>query len=365
VAYRVIQWATGSVGRYAIQAIAEREDLELVGVYVTRPEKIGRDAGELAGIGKLGVLASGDVNEIVALEADCVLYAPLHADLDQVCRLLASGKHVITPVQYVNPRACDAHTRARLEQACRDGGSAIHGTGIHPGFIGERLALTLAGLSRSVSQVVVQEVADLRPHPSSAMMFEGLGFGAQPDQVRANPPRVIQTMDSIFEQSQRLVMEALGCQVDRFEHAYDVALARVRLQVRAGVIEPGTVAAQRFEWRSYHGDRALVIYRAFWKMGQGAELDPDWGYGPLKYSVIIEGEPSLRCTLEPGSSFLGPPDPAFDAGAAGRQWTAMACVNAIREVCAAPPGPFAVTELRPSRAAAPLRRARDNRGTRA
>jgi hypothetical protein len=332
----VVQWATGSVGQYAIQAIAARADLELVGCYVTDPDKVGRDAGELSGIDPLGVVATNELEAVLSSGADCVHYAPLHTDHDDVCRLLKSGLNVVTPTFYVHPSALAPELVGRLERACHSGKSTLHGTGIHPGFSGDRLALTLAGLCRSVSQVIVEEVADLSPHPSTAMMFEGLGFGAPPEQVLGDPPAVLRTMDEFFGQSQRLIVGAFGLQAEGFETAHEVAVAAERMEVRSGTIESGRVAAQKFEWRTLVGGRPFVIYRGFWKMGDA--LDPAWEFSALKYSVIVEGDPAIRCGFEPGATFTGEPDPDFDPGAAGRLWTTMLGVNAIPFVCAAPPG---------------------------
>ena len=347
-----MQWATGSIGQMAIRAIAERPALELVGCFVSSEAKQGRDAGELAGIGPLGVSATRDIEEILGLDADCVHYAPLHPDHGVVCRLLERGFDVVTPSFYVHPDALAPALRDRLAAACAKGGSTLHGTGIHPGFSGDRLALTFASLAQEVRQIVTEEVADLAPHPSRAMMFDGLGFGDPPAHVRANPPAVLRTMDAFFRQSQRLVADALGAEPDGFETAHDVAVAIARTEVRAGVIEAGTVAAQQFEWRTLVRGHPLVVFRGFWKMTDA--LDPAWSFSTLKYSVTIEGTPSVRCGFEPGSTFVGTPDPAFDAGRAGRLWTAMLGVNAIPAVCEAPPGFLTVADLPPSRVLPPV-----------
>src|SRR5262245_49359225 len=95
---RVIQWATGGVGRAAIQGIAAHPDLQLVGVWVHSADKVGRDAGELAGIEPLGVAATDDVDALLALGADCVLYSPVMADEALVARILESGTNVVTPL---------------------------------------------------------------------------------------------------------------------------------------------------------------------------------------------------------------------------------------------------------------------------
>lgn len=78
--YRVIQWATGGVGRAAIDGVADHPELELVGCWVHSADKVGRDVGELIGRGPLGVIATTDVDELLALDADAVVYSPVMAD---------------------------------------------------------------------------------------------------------------------------------------------------------------------------------------------------------------------------------------------------------------------------------------------
>ncbi|CUU59937.1 hypothetical protein Ga0074812_13361 [Parafrankia irregularis] len=286
--YRVIQWATGSIGRISIRHVVDTPGYELVGVYVTSAEKVGVDAGTLAGIDPVGVAATGSVDDVLALEADCVNYAPLYADVDEMCRILRSGKSIVTPTGWVFPAGlANQEPVARLAAACRDGGSSLFGAGIHPGFSGDLLPLTVARLCTRVDRVTVQEVADLAPHPSHAMNFDGLDF--------------------------------------------DVAVAKTDLTVRSGEIPAGTVGGMRHEWIALAGGRPVIVFRSFWKMSD--DLEPNWGYGTVKYSVSIEGEPSTTLTLEPSRRH-----PTGDEGYWGRVWTAMNAVNAIPAVCAAPPG---------------------------
>ncbi len=96
--YRVVQWATGEVGRAAINAVLAHPELRLVGCWVHSPQKTGVDAGELVGQAPIGVAATNSLDDIVALEADCVIYSPLLPNPSEVAALLASGKNVVTPV---------------------------------------------------------------------------------------------------------------------------------------------------------------------------------------------------------------------------------------------------------------------------
>ncbi|OHV68219.1 dihydrodipicolinate reductase [Pseudofrankia sp. BMG5.36] len=330
--YRVIQWATGSIGRIAIRHFVDTPGYELVGVYVTSAEKVGVDAGTLAGIDPVGVAATGSVDDVLALEADCVNYAPLYADVDEMCQILRSGKSIVTPTGWVFPAGlANQEPVARLAAACRDGGTSLFGAGIHPGFSGDLLPLTVARLCTRIDRVTVQEVADLAPHPSHAMNFDGLGFGRDPDDARKNPSPLIHTMENIFRESMALLAAGLGVTIDEYTTDFDVAVAKTDLTVRSGEIPAGTVGGMRHEWIALAGGRPVIVFRSFWKMSD--DLEPNWGYGTVKYSVSIEGEPSTTLTLEPARKH-----PTGDEGYWGRVWTAMNAVNAIPAVCAAPPG---------------------------
>jgi hypothetical protein len=329
--YRVIQWATGSIGQISIRHFAENPDFELVGVWVSSGDKAGKDAGELAGIAPMGVAATTDIDALLAIDADCVNYAPLYADVEVMARILRSGKDIVTPVGFVYPKALDPAVVATIEAACAEGGTTLHGAGIHPGFSGDLLPMTVSRLCSRIDQVLVQEVADLAPHPSHKMNFEGLGFGRDPDEARADHSPLIRTMESIFRESMLLIADGLGIAVDEMTTEFDVAVAKRDLTVRSGQIAKGTVAGMRHEWITWSAGKPAIVFRSFWKMDD--DLDPNWGYGTIKYSMMIEGEPSLKVELAPTKKH-----PTGDEGYWGRVWTAMNSVNAIPTVVAAGPG---------------------------
>ena len=119
---RVVQWATGGVGKAAIEGVLAHPDLELVGAWVHSESKNGKDVGELVGLDPIGVRATTSMDEILALDADCVVYSPLLPNEDEVVALLRSGKNVVTPVGWVYPdldNCRPSSTRApRVEARC-------------------------------------------------------------------------------------------------------------------------------------------------------------------------------------------------------------------------------------------------------
>jgi len=326
--HRVIQWATGSVGRHAIPAIVEAADLELVGVWVHSDEKVGNDAGELAGIAPLGIRATGSIDELLALDADCVLYAPLLANLDEMCRILEAGKNIVTPTGWVFLK--DPEVVERLEGACKAGAVSFHGTGIHPGFGGDRLPLVISALSRRIDKVKVAEICDLsNMSESPEMIFDQLGFGATPEQASKEPPALLGVMSQIFCESMDMVAAGLGFELDEYRTGYEFALATRDVETGAGTIAKGHVAGQHYHYTGYVRGQPMIEFRTYWKMTD--DMEPRWPYdATLEYRVEIEGDPPLRCSFGPVTDGT--------SSEFGLLATSMNCVNAIAPVCCAPPG---------------------------
>ena len=324
---RIIQWATGSIGRHAIRAIAEDPQLALAGVWVHGESKDGVDAGTIAGIEPLGVKATRDKQGLLDLEADCVLYAPLLADVDEMCAILESGKNLVTPTGFSFVK--DPALAGRLEAACMKGGVSFHGSGIHPGFAGDRLPLVLSALCRRIDKITVFEVCDLsQGSESPEMVMQQLGFGMSAADAAKEPPALMSVMSRIFFESMDMVAAGLGFALNTYEHRHEFAVAKRDVPVHAGVIRQGHVAGQHFEYTGLVKGRPVIQFNTYWKMSK--EIEPSWPYdAPIEYTVEIEGDPSVRCSLSPIESATTEP---------GLVWTAMNCVNAIAAVCEAPPG---------------------------
>jgi 2,4-diaminopentanoate dehydrogenase len=333
VKYRVIQWATGGVGRAAIEGIVAHPELELVGCWVHDPRKEGRDAGDLAGIAPIGVSATHDENSVLALSADCVVYSPLFADSAEVERILRSGKNVVTPLGWFFP--APGGRGAKIEAACRDAGVTLHGTGIHPGGISDRFPLMLSALSRAVTHVRAEEFSDIRSYGAAHVVGEIMLFGKTPGEAAASP--MLRILGAGFRQSIEMVATALGVRLDDDKPArHELGVATAPIPSPIGIIAPGRVAAQRFTWQGTLRGVPFVTLGATWLMGD-EHLDPPWKFGPdgQRFEVEITGDPPVRAIfrdLHPSS--IGEGLSRNRAVVA----TAMHCVNAIPYVCRAGPG---------------------------
>ncbi len=325
--YTVVQWATGNIGARSLQGVIEHPDLSLAGLYVYSPDKAGVDAGLLSGRGPTGVVATTDVDEIVALGADCVLYMPRATDLDEVCRLLASGANIVTTRgEFHHPGSMDPEMRERIEAACRTGGTSIHSTGSSPGFISEAVPLVLASIQRRLDHLDIEEFADLSMRNSPELLFDLMGYATDP--AAFDPGRWSHGAAS-FGPSLRLVAEALGLPLDSVEASGEVAVARRTTEIAAGRLEAGTVAAQRMRVVGLRGGRPLLTFAANWYCT--TDLEPAWDLGATGWRLTVAGDAPLRVDM--------PFDfPLEEMGAYSPGYTANRAVNAVAVVCEAEPG---------------------------
>ncbi|MCT9931298.1 dihydrodipicolinate reductase [Planotetraspora sp. A-T 1434] len=326
---RVVQWATGAVGGYALRSVITRKEFDLAGVLVYDPDKVGRDAGELVGLSPAGVTCTDDVEQIFALEADCVLHMPLPAsyfggdhatDIETICALLSSGKNVITTTGFVYPQAYGPGVVERLEAACARGGTSLHGTGINPGFMSDLLPLALTGLSARLDHIYVRESSDYRGHPSRQIVTDLIGFSRAPKDYAGavRPFRAFQR--SLFAESVQLVATALGVELDEIEETDEYELAAEEFEIAAGVVLPGTVCASRWMFTGLVRSRPFMTVECIYKAD--AERVARWA--DPGFAIHIEGQPTMAITIDEVTHGL--------AGAAAH------AVNSIASVCAAPPG---------------------------
>jgi 2,4-diaminopentanoate dehydrogenase len=332
MALRVIQWATGGVGVAAVDCIVNHPELELVGCWVHSKDKEGKDVGEIVGGAPMGVIATTSLDDILAIDADAVVYAPLMWNADQVAALLASGKNVVSPVGPIYPSERQA---APLEAACAKGGVSFHGTGIHPGGATEIFPLMFSAMSTGVTFVRVDEFSDIRTYGAPDVVRHIMCFGGSPED--AEKGMMVKALGSGFKQSIHLVLEALGLPGKaEIRTVHDIAVATATIDSPIGPIEPGQVAGQRFHWEAVVGGEVVVRVGVNWQMGE-ENLDPPWTFGgdAERYEIEVKGNPDTFAVIKGWQPETVEQGLVSNPGVVA---TAAHCVNSVPYVCAAPTG---------------------------
>lgn len=350
---RVIQWGVGGVGTHSLEFVLDSPDLELVGLKCFTDAKAGVDAGVLIGRDAVGIAATRDMEDLLAMEADCVLYMPRDVFLDptvpgspaavwvdEVAAILESGKNVVSPLQspmHWRQLADGESLRQRLEAAGQQGGVTAFFTGLDPGFISDCLCMTIASAAGQIKQVRTFEVIDYDTYGSPETL-QGMGFGQIPD---ADSPADDGSLVPSWGGAIWLVADSLGVEVDDIVLAADTVLAE-RDYVSTGELRvpAGAVAGMQWSLTGMIAGEPRIVATHVARIG--ADVAPEWPQIGEKggYRVEIDGSPPLRAELP-----LGLPGGTGTCLGDAVMMTAARCVNAIEVVVKAPPGYRLLTDM--------------------
>ncbi|MGE2714051.1 dihydrodipicolinate reductase [Mycolicibacterium litorale] len=347
---RVVQFSTGNVGRHSLAAIIGRPDLDLVGVHASGPDKIGRDAAELCGLDMpTGIVATNDIDALIALDPDCVVYTALGETrpteaIEQMSCFLSAGINVVgtSMVWLVTPRQADDWLRVPLEQACAAGNSSLFVNGIDPGYSGDTAVHAALSLVTRAESVTVKEIFDYGNYDDYEYTGAAMGFGttADDDLPLAFQPGVITSM---FGGLVGNLADHLGVELDELRQRYEPWYTAARIECAMMTVEPGQLAGVRFAVEGVRGGVPVITVEHTTRLTPAAA--PEWEYPPHGqtgvHKVIVEGEPRIEV-----STHLSHPE--LDVTDAGCLSTAARAVNAIDWVCRAPAGLVAIEDIPPT-----------------
>lgn len=342
----VIQFSTGNVGRHALRLIIERPDLRLVGMHAHAADKVGRDAAELCGLDQpTGILATDDIDALVALGADCVVYTsqaemrPQQA-IEEISRFLRAGTNVVgtSMVWLVAPHQADAWMREPLAKACQIGGTSLYINGVDPGFSGDSLVYTALTLAGRATAVTVSEVCDYGSYDDAEFTGVSFGFGTTPDHT----PIIFApgVLASLWGGQVRSLADVLDVTLDEVRERHESWVTPEQIECTMMTVPPGHVAAVRFAVEGIRDGQPVITMEHVNRLTAAAA--PHWPTPPDGrpgvHRVVVRGDPGVEINTHLGLD-------GVDHNQGGVISTAARAVNAIHDVCAAPPGLMAVKDL--------------------
>ena len=342
----VIQFSTGNVGRHALRLIVERPDLKLVGLHSHSADKIGRDASELcAGPGPTGIVATDDVEALLATGADCVLYTSQAetrptAAIEEICRFLRAGINVVgtSMVWLVSPHHAESWLVEPLTAACRDGSASLYINGVDPGFSGDTLVYTALTLAGRATGITISEICDYGTYDDAEFTGVSFGFGTTEDhQPILFAPGVT---SSLWGGQVRSLADLLGVTLDEIRESHQSWVTPTRIESTMMTVEQGRVAAVRFAVDGMRDGEPVITVDHVNRLTAAAA--PQWPYPPEGrpgvHRVVVRGDPGIEINTHLGLA-------GIDHNQAGVISTAARAVNAIDAVCTAPPGLLGAQDL--------------------
>ncbi|MAG32346.1 MAG: dihydrodipicolinate reductase [Deltaproteobacteria bacterium] len=336
---RVIQWGTGNVGFHSLRLLIRHPDYELVGVHAYSPEKIGKDAAQLAGLSQpTGILATNDVDALLAQNPDAVVYTVKgetrpHEVIAELDRILRAGVNVVSTsmIYLIYPPFADAALREPLEKACAAGASTFYVSGMDPGFSGDALPLAALEIAGEIEQVRVQELCDYSTYEDPEFTGTSFGFGRPADYT---PPL---SMPGVLRMGWggmvQMIADHLGVELDEIEESFERFYTTASFETPMMTVPQNTCSAVRFELRGMAKGRPVVVTEHVNRLSDAAA--PDWPQPPEGrpgvHRCMVTGNPSvqLECFVEGEDG---------DHNTGGVQATALRVINAIPSVCRQGPG---------------------------
>lgn len=336
---RVIQWTTGNIGQRSLHAIIGRPDLELVGVYAHGLDKVGVDAAELADWPQhTGIVATNDIDALLALKPDACCYNPLWPNIDELVRLLENGVNVCSSAAWITGSKQTPEDRQRIAAACQAGASTMFGSGAHPG-ITNMVGMVLSGACERVDEIRITESVDCSTYESAATMT-AMGFSQPPDTPGLTEN--VRRESEVFAESAAMMADAIGARLDKMTFDVQFTAATGDTDLGFMTIPAGTVGSVYGYHRGWVGEHNVVSVGFNWIMGN--QVTPP---KPVADGHVIQvfGRPNMRTVIH----CLPPKDwaePGF--GGLGSIYTAMPVTNAVPAVVAAAPGIVTLADLPPT-----------------
>jgi len=336
---RVIVWGTGPIGMPGLRNLIDHPEYELVGLHAWGADKIGRDAGEVAGMAtRTGVIATNDVAALLALKADCLVYQGNYAKREAQCvadviPFLDTGTNCVTPalMDLIVPAFGRKPYVEPIEEACRKGGSSIFCGGTDPGWmtIGHLFAI-LAGAGR-IESVKVAEIADIGQY-GGVDSSRTYGFAQPLDYL---PEMYTGDMGRGWHESTLWgIGDYLGVRLDEVTSSWETAGLDYDVEVALGVVKAGTTAAIRWTMTGMYQGKPLVIYRKIERIhpDAGPHFEQPLHNSEGGYQVTVTGSPTIHTEMAVS---------LYD----GCSITVLHPINAINAICDAAPGVYGQLDL--------------------
>lgn len=330
MAIRVVQWTTGQVAQAAVRAVMAQPELELVGCYAWSEDKVGKDVGQLCDLPPLGITATSDIDSILALKPDAVLYMPMLPNVEEMVWLLEAGVNVISTAGFITGHSFGEHQRQRLRDAAHRGGVSLYGSGINPG-LASVIALVSAAACREIDRITIHEAVECTPYESPDT-WRALGFGSPPDTPGLTD--MMRQRISAFEDAIEMMAAALNIELDEVRFTPQLGVATKHLDLGYMEIGEGAVCGMKAVFQGMKNGRPLLEMDLLWRLGDA--MQPDW---PIEHGYVMEisGVPNIRVRYEP--VFGGAAEEYVAAP------TANPAVNAVAAVVAAAPGLVTAADL--------------------
>jgi hypothetical protein len=291
---RAIQYGIGPIGASIVKLLREKDSVDIVGAVDSDPGKIGKDLAEVVGAadGPWGVKVSGDARGVLDQSADIVLHttsSSLPKVMDQLLACIDVGSCVVSTCEELSyPYRTHPELAAKLDKAAKESGVALVGTGVNPGFVMDKLVITLAAVSQRIDHVKALRVVDASKR--RLPLQKKIGAGMSVDEFRAKVQEG--TIKHVgLPESVAMVADSLGLRIDQITETIEPKVAAEHVQTEFLTVEAGQAAGVHQIARGLSEGKELIYMEL--QMYVGAKDPAD--------TVELQGHPNISLVIPGGS----------------------------------------------------------------
>jgi 4-hydroxy-tetrahydrodipicolinate reductase len=319
-----MHFGLGPIGAAIVRQVASRRGFRIVGGIDIDPAKVGKDLGEVAGVGRrLRVKVAGDARAALKeTKPDVVVLctsSSLRKVMPQIEAILGARVGIVsTTEELAYPAGPNRRLAKRIDELAKKAKVGVVGTGVNPGFVMDALPITLTGVCERVDAIHVDRIQDarIRRLPFQQKIGAGLTPAQFQEKVVDTSVRHVGLTESIS-----MIAGALGWKLDRITDEIQPKIAERRVASEFITVEPGQVCGLVQDGCGYrHGAVLLTLHMEAY-LGAPESYD----------AVRIEGSPALSMKIA--------------GGVHGDVATASIVVNSIPKVLSAPPGLHTMRDL--------------------
>ncbi len=333
---KVVQCGLGAIGSEVVRLILEKQNLEVVAVGGTRDEIVGKDLGQIIGLGHdLGIKVARKSKELFrTVEAEVVVLTTLsHFEeiYETVKDALEAGKNVISSCEdAIFPWTRNPDLAQEIDELAKTKNVTFLATGINPGFMMDYLPIMLTTIMKRVDKITIDRVANMAS--CGLVDWELFGYGKSIEAFNEGLAKGKIGGFIAFRQIMEMIAKALNWGKIDYKEEKMGLVSKSRRVAKSGVVEPNTVHSVKQVAHGFRLGREVMTYKEYFV------INPDRIEDGLEVGnfTLIEGEPSV------------------EVNAKGEQASQMALTTAARVVNSIPglvlarPGLLTVDELPPS-----------------
>jgi hypothetical protein len=314
---RAIQYGVGPIGASIARLMREKHAIEICGAIDSDPAKAGRDLGEVVGASDApwGVKISAESKEVLEQAADVVIHSTsssLHKVMDELLACLEAESCIVSTCEELSyPFRAHPDLAAKLDSAAKDWGVALVGTGVNPGFVMDKLVITLAAVSQRIEHAKALRIVDAskRRLPLQKKIGAGMAIDEFRDKVKAGVIKHVGLPESVA-----MIADGLNLAVDEIRETIEPKVAADRVQTEFLTVEPGQAAGVHQIARGLSSGKEVIYLEL--QMYVGAKDPAD--------TITLTGHPNIGLVIPGGSH--------------GDIATASVVVNSIPVILDAPAG---------------------------